>query len=84
MNQTPISQAFTYGLHGIELDRVSERRVAERHNDAIAATLQPSGRVNQLRQRMGEAMVRAGANIAGNTTATPRTNTGNHPQVDAT
>ncbi len=69
-----------YGLSGIELGhRTGERQLASAHGLQLQE-IQVRGRVNNVRQWLGDAMIRAGIGLAGDA-ANPVRRPAIHPKV---
>jgi hypothetical protein len=62
-----------YGLSGIELGHRVHARQAAAVRDLQLQEVQVRGRVNNVRQWLGDAMVRAGTGLAGSAARAPRT-----------
>jgi hypothetical protein len=80
-SHTSADGLFAYGLTGIELGHVTNRRDAERQRDRIAAAARAASPVEGIRQRLGEAMVRLGTGLAGEAAKTPRVGAGITPKA---
>lgn len=61
-----------YGLSGIELGHRVQARQAAAGRDLQLQGIEVRGRVNNVRQWLGDAMIRAGTGLAGSAARTPR------------
>lgn len=71
-HQTSAAEGMrAYGLSGIELGhRTRERQLTSAHGLQLQE-VQVRGRVNNIRQWLGDAMIRAGSGLAGRQATTP-------------
>ena len=60
-----------YGLSGIELGHREQQRHAHAAHEHQLREVEVRGRVNNIRQWLGDAMIRAGSGLAGRREATP-------------
>jgi hypothetical protein len=62
-----------YGLSGIELGHRTQQRQAAASADLRLREIGMRGRVNNIRQWLGDAMIRAGSGLAGRAATVPGT-----------